>query len=217
MTGPVTGIVLAAGLSTRFEAECGQDARVPRTKATGAAVPKQLYRIDGETLVRRVCREALASNLAQVILVTGHARRRIGAEVADLDLRVVHNPDYKDGQSGSVRRGLARVPGGAAGAMFLPIDQPGLDAAVIDRLLGAFRGPASIVVPTFRGRRGAPVTFGSTRFGDLDRLRGDQGARQLLDHLAAYVIEVELDSELPLLDIDTAAEARSWTERAARQ
>ena len=217
MTGSVSGVILAAGLSTRFEVGCGQDARVPRTKVTGAAEPKQLYRIDGETLVRRVCREALASDLAEVILVTGHARRRINAEVADLDLRAVHNPDYKGGQSGSVRRGLAAVPADVDGAMFLAVDQPGLDAAIIDRLLGAFRDPSSIVVPTFHGRRGAPVTFGRQWFPRLERLRGDQGARPLLDPLAEHIQEVELDSPAPLEDVDTEADARSWTHETARR
>lgn len=199
MTGPVSGVVLAAGLSTRFE--------------TSADKPKQLYRIGGESLVRRTCRAALTSALAEVILVTGHAARSVRSEVADLDLRAVHNPSYANGQSGSVRCGLAAASDDAEGAMFLPIDQPGLDAAVIDRLLGAFDGPDSIVVPTFRGRRGAPVTFGRAWFAHLDGLRGDEGARPLLRELAAHVEELELDSELPLVDIDTEPEARSWNER----
>ena len=252
MTGRVAGVVLAAGLSSRFVAGRGRNAGGPGTDGvagtdrrggTGrraetdrpagtdaaagmgrragtdrgaAAQPKQLYRIGGESLVRRVCRAALASRLTEVVLVTGHARRRVRAEVADLDLRAVHNPDYEQGQSGSVRAGLAAVSDRAEGAMFLPADQPGLDAAVIDRLLGAFRGPASIVAPAFRGRRGAPVTFGRRWFGEIERLRGDRGARPLLDRLDGQVDEIELDSALPLRDIDTEAEARSWTSGRAR-
>ena len=204
MSGAISGVVLAAGLSTRFEA------------AAGATEPKQLYRIDGESLARRACRAALASGLAEVILVTGHARRRVEAEVADLDLRLVHNQDYKGGQGGSVRRGLAAVSTGADGAMFLTVDQPGLDAAVIDRLLSAFRNPTSIVVPTFRGRRGAPVTFGRRWFGRLEGLRGDQGARPLLKELVEHVQAVELASALPLQDVDTEAEARSWIEETTQ-
>ncbi|MCY3932300.1 MAG: nucleotidyltransferase family protein [Acidobacteria bacterium] len=200
MTGPVSGVVLAAGLATRFDA--------------GADKPKQLYRVGGESLVRRACRAALASALGEVILVTGHAAGSVRSEVADLDLRVVHNPSYADGQSGSVRCGLAAVSDAAEGAMFLPIDQPGLDATVIDRLLNVFDGPDSIVVPTFRGRRGAPVTFGRDWFAHLEGLQGDEGARPLLRELAARVRELELDSELPLIDIDTEAEARSWLERS---
>lgn len=201
MTGPVSGVVLAAGLSTRFE--------------TTADTPKQLYRIGGESLVRRTCRVALMSGLGEVVLVTGHAGRRVRSEVADLDLRVLHNPSYADGQSGSVRCGLSVVADGAEGAMFLPVDQPGLDAAVIDRLLGVFDGPGSIIVPTFRGRRGAPVTFGRDWFTRLEGLRGDEGARPLLRELAARLEELELDSELPLVDIDTEAEARSWVETSS--
>lgn len=194
----VAGVILAAGLSTRFEADAG--------------MPKQLHRIGGETLVRRICRAALASRLAEVILVAGHAERKVREEVAGLDLRWAHNPAYKAGQAGSVRCGLARVSERAEGAMFLPVDQPGLDAEVIDRLLGTFDGPSSIVVPTYRGRRGAPVIFGRSWFGDLSRLRGDQGARPLLRDLAAHVTEVELDAELPLVDVDTRDEALSWAE-----
>ena len=67
-------------------------------------------------------------------------------------------------------------------------------------------------MPTFRGRRGAPVTFGRAWFARLDGLRGDEGARPLLRELAARVEELELDSDLPLVDIDTEAEARSWVE-----
>lgn len=200
MTGPVSGVVLAAGLSTRFE--------------TCSDTPKQLYRIDGESLVRRTCRAAVTSALGEVILVTGHAAESVRSEVADLDLRAVHNPSYADGQSGSVRRGLAAVADGAEGAMFLPVDQPGLDAAIIDRLLGAFDGSASIVVPTFQGRRGAPVTFGRDWFARLEDLRGDEGARPLLRELAAQVEELELNSARPLVDIDTEAEARSWVGRS---
>lgn len=200
MTGPVSGVVLAAGLSTRFEA--------------GADKPKQLFRVGGESLIRRTCRAALSSGLGEVILVTGHATGRVRSEVADLDLRAVHNPAYADGQSGSVRCGLAAVADDAEGVMFLPVDQPGLDAAVIDRLLGAFDGPDSIVVPTFRGRRGAPVTFGRDWFARLEGLRGDEGARPLLRELAERFQELELDSELPLIDIDTETEARSWLERS---
>lgn len=221
MTGAVSGVVLAAGLSTRFGAGSGParsparsvpgpGTRASSPAAAGAALPKQLFSVDGETLVRRICREALASGLAEVVLVTGHARRRVEAEVADLDLRAVHNPAYADGQSGSVRAGLGAVRGDAAGAMFLAVDQPGLDAAVIDLLLAAFRGPDSIVVPAFRGRRGAPVTFGRRWFGELERLRGDQGARPLLRSLARHVREAELDSPAPLEDVDTEGEARSW-------
>lgn len=216
MTGPVSGVVLAAGLSTRFESACGEDARIPGKNVAGATRPKQLYRIGGETLVRRTCRAALAAGLTEVILVTGHAEREVKEEVADLDLLLAHNPAYRDGQSGSVRCGLARVSQRAAGAMFLPVDQPGLDAAVIDRLLDAFDGPASIVVPTYRGRRGAPVTFGHSWFGHLDRLRGDGGARLLLRELAAYAIEVDLETEAPLVDIDTEGEALSWAEETGQ-
>jgi molybdenum cofactor cytidylyltransferase len=118
----------------------------------------------------------------------------------------VRNADYASGQSSSVRAGLRAVDARAAGALFLPCDQPFLDAALIDRLIQVFcadrAGRETIVVPRHRQRRGAPVLFGRAHFDELSRLAGDEGGRQLLRR-APRVLEVELDSERPLLDIDT--------------
>ena len=200
MSRAVSGVVLAAGLSSRFD-----DGR-----GSARARPKQLLAIGGESLVRRTCRHALASGLSEVILVTGHARRRVEKATSDLGVRIVANPDYEAGQSGSVRCGLAAVADSSDGAMFVPIDQPALDDQVINRLLGAFAGEDSVVVPAYRGRRGAPVTFGRRWFPLLGRLEGDEGARPLLARLADRVREVELESARPLDDIDTPEEAAAW-------
>lgn len=186
----VSGVILAAGESRRF----------------GQLEPKQLLAFEGETLVRRMGRQARASSLRQVVLVVGYRTDEVERAVAGLELEVVRNPDYASGQSSSVRAGLQAVDPRAAGALFLPCDQPFLDAAVIDRLVSAFcakgGGRETIVVPRHGQRRGAPVLFGRAHFDELARITGDEGGRQLLRR-SARVLEVELDSERPLLDVDT--------------
>jgi molybdenum cofactor cytidylyltransferase len=184
----VAGVVLAAGPSSRF----------------GDDLPKQLLELEGETLVRRVARRALESNLIDVIVVVGYRAREITAALGVLPLRVVVNPDFEQGQSTSVRAGLAEVSPDATAVMFLPVDQPFLTRKVIDGLIAVYdKTGAPIVVPAFEDQRGAPVLFDSTLFPELAHLSGDIGGRQLFPRHADKIVEVQLTSREPLLDIDT--------------
>ncbi len=189
----VTAVVLAAGASRRF------------VEAGGGL--KQLARFKGESLVRRTARAAAASAVTQVVVVVGCEAEAVAREVEDLDVEVVVGARWAEGQSHSVRSGLARVESDADGAIFLPCDQPFLGAEAIDAILAAYAtSEAGIVVPTFAGSRRAPVLFDRSLFAELDRLRGDSGGRQLFSAHAERIVEVELESERPLLDIDDPAD-----------
>jgi len=193
-TAWVSGVILAAGPSTRF----------------GDRVPKQLSRFDGEALVRRAARTALASRLRQVLVVVGHEAATVGAVLAGLAVEVVDNPDYGEGQSTSVRAGLARVAPQAEAVLFLPVDQPLLSTGLIDRSISEFEiAGASVVVPTLEGRRRAPVLFSRALFARLAGIEGDEGGRQLLSQLAEEMItEIEVEDALELADVDSLEELR---------
>lgn len=185
---PVSGIILAAGPSTRF----------------GDAGPKQLLPFRGEPLVRRSARQALASHLEEVLVVVGYRSEEVRRVLQGLAVRIVENPSFESGQSSSVKVGLRAVDERAGAAMFMPADQPYLTSAVIDRILNAYqRDGGPIVVPVFRGQRGAPVLFDRALFGELARIRGDAGGRQLFPDHAGEIVEVPLPSRRALLDVDT--------------
>lgn len=196
--GSVSGVLLAAGRSRRF----------------GGSVPKQLALFHGEPLVRRAARTALAAGLAEVLAVTGWAGDEVAAALAGLPVRRVSNPAWAEGQSTSVRAGLAEVAPDTGAALFLPCDQPLLTAAVIDALIAAWRaGGGRIIVPVFRGRRGTPTLFDRALFAELAAVTGDEGGRQVIARRRGDLVEVELEEEAPLLDVDTA-EALARLERA---
>lgn len=166
--------------------------------------PKQLLPFDGEPLVRRVARQALASRLAEVIVVVGHAAGAVREALAGLDVRLVDNPAYAQGQSTSVIAGVEAIRPQADAALFLMADQPFLDATLIDRLIAAYEDTgAPIVVPVFEGRRGSPALFDRSLFAELRQITGDEGGRQLLQRHRDAVVFVPLESERPLIDIDT--------------
>jgi molybdenum cofactor cytidylyltransferase len=198
MTPRVSAVVLAAGVSRRFEADA----------------PKQLLDFDGEPLVRRCVRHATEAGFLEVVVVVGHRADRVRDALAGLGARVVENPAYPEGQSTSVIRGVRAVDPRATAAVFLPCDQPFVTAALLDRLIAVHeRGRGRIVVPVFGERRGAPVLFHRDLFVELEGLTGDAGGRQLFPSHEADVVLVELDSAAALEDINTPDDYDRLTRR----
>lgn len=182
----IAGIILAAGAAARM----GQ--------------PKQLLDWCGQPLVRAVAAEALAAQLAHVLVVLGSAAGAVVQALAGLPLTLVCNPDYAQGQSTSLRAGMAALPEGVDAAVMLLVDQPFVSAAIIDRLIEEWhRSRAPIVQPVYRGQPGNPVLFARALFSELLTVRGDRGARELIRANPARVLHVAFDDDRPLFDIDT--------------
>jgi len=184
----VAAIVLASGRSTRM-----------------GGPNKLLAEIGGRPLVRIVAEQAVASRARPVIVVTGHQRDKMEAALAGLEVKCVHNPDFAEGLSTSVKAGLAALPEEADGAVVCLGDMPQVTAALIDKLTVAFdpeRG-ALVVVPVIDGQRGNPVVWARRFFPELMALDGDVGARQVISRYPEAVTEVALTDTAALVDVDT--------------
>jgi nicotine blue oxidoreductase len=107
------------------------------------------------------------------------------------------------GLSASLRCGVAAA-GDADWVVILLGDEPGMPPAAISRVLDAAAGaPAQVgaVRARWDGRPGHPVALRGALAARAEHLRGDVGARALLD--AAVVLEVDCtDLGLPD-DVDT--------------
>jgi molybdenum cofactor cytidylyltransferase len=184
----IAAILLAAGRSTRM-----------------GGPNKLLAEIGGKPLVRMAAEQALASRARPVIVVTGHQRDKVEAALQGLDVRTVHNPNFAEGLSTSVKTGLAAVPETADGAIVCLADMPQVTATLIDKLVAAFdpeRG-ALVVIPTIDGKRGNPVVWARRFFPELMALDGDVGARHLIGRYPEAVAEVPLTDTAALVDVDT--------------
>ncbi len=186
MNSDVAGIVLAAGASTRL----GQ--------------PKQLLPYGDTTLLRHVTRVGLAAGLKPLVVVLGAHAAACWREVADLPVVVVDNPRYAEGQSTSLRAGLAALPAAARAVVVLLGDMPEVDAPLVQQLVATWRATgASIVRPAYAGQPGNPVLFSAEHFPALAAARGDEGGRAVLRAHAAEVLLVPVASPAALEDIDT--------------
>ena len=187
---PTAGIILAAGAATRF----GQ--------------PKQLLRVKDKYLIERVLDAALNSRLSRIVLVLGCAHQKILQALAEKTqhskLHIEVNPHYKKGQSHSLKIGLSTLKDDFPAVIFLLGDQPMLNSATINTLLERFwSADKDICVPTYRGQRKNPAIFSRRFYSHLMGIKGDTGARQLIDDNPDQVLTIEIDDPLCFLDIDT--------------
>ncbi|MCY1416216.1 Purine catabolism protein PucB [compost metagenome] len=86
-------------------------------------------------------------------------------------------------------------------AIFLG-DMPWIGADSL-RCLLAQAAPDSIVVPTFAGQPGHPVLFGRSFWPELQLLRGDSGAREVIRANPQAVRRVAVSDPAILRDVDT--------------
>jgi molybdenum cofactor cytidylyltransferase len=178
------GIILAAGEATRF----------------GAA--KQLLDWKGKPFVRQVAETALKSGLEPVVVVTGFHAADIGSALSGLPVTIVHNPEYQQGQSTSIRAGVASLSGTTGAAVFLLADQPQIPVDVIRALVESHgQNMQAILAPlVLEDRRANPVLFDRDTFPDLMQLTGDMGGRGIFDkHRVEYL---PWHDEILLLDVD---------------
>ncbi|TAL04608.1 MAG: 4-diphosphocytidyl-2C-methyl-D-erythritol kinase [Rhodospirillaceae bacterium] len=194
----VAAIVLAAGRSRRM----GGDNKLTRP-------------VGGTALVRRTVEAVLGSRARPVVVVTGHDAGAVRNLLAGLDVTIVHNPDYAEGLSTSLRAGLDALPGDVDGTLVCLADMPAVASEHIDALIAGF-DPANaraIGVPTHAGKRGNPSLWARTLFDDMRSVSGDVGARHLIGANESLVYEVEFDDTAVLTDLDTPAQ---WSDYLSR-
>lgn len=182
---PVAGIVLAAGMSARF------------------GDTKQVLPWQDTNMAAHAVRTAFDAGLDPIVVVLGYEAEKVGKALAGMPARLVFNPEFKAGQSASIRKGLDALPPRTSAALFILADQPLVTDAIMRKIIEAHRRTfAKACVPVWEGERGNPVLFDKALFGELRDLRGDAGGRILLEKYRDEIVSVPAGPEV-LLDIDT--------------
>ena len=165
---------------------------------------KLLADLGEQTMIRRVVDAVLSSRVARVVVVTGHERERVEAELQGLALEMVFNPAFREGLASTLRCGLESLSAAVPAALIVLGDMPRVTSAHIDQLLSAYlaRKEDGIFVPTYAGRRGNPVLFARCYFAELAGICGDTGGRQLLRAHNEKVCEVPMNDDAVLIDVD---------------
>ena len=181
----VAGVILAAGASSRM------------------GTNKMLLELDGESLVRRAVRRALAAGLAPVVVVIGHEPDRIRAELKDLAVEFVVNPDYTGPTSGSLHRGLNALGPEVGAAVVMLGDMVQVTRETLAMLVAAARGTdAPLVVSRYGDVTAPPLLFRRALFPELLAWTGEGCGKTVVKAHSREAMYVDRPVAL-LADIDT--------------
>ncbi|MDE2870835.1 MAG: nucleotidyltransferase family protein [Gemmatimonadota bacterium] len=174
----VAAVVLAAGASTRM----GRN--------------KLLLELDGETVVRRAVRTAIAAGLSPVVVVTGHACGKVAGQLRGLGCSNVHNDRYVEGTHTSVAAGIGAVGEGCGAAVVILADMPFVTPAMLRTLVDTYReARPPLVASRYGGSVNAPpILYDRRLFGELRRMDARCGREVVRRHLHE-AIEVEWSAE----------------------
>ncbi|MGD9842591.1 MAG: NTP transferase domain-containing protein [Steroidobacteraceae bacterium] len=177
-------LVLGAGASTRL----GQ--------------PKQLVPIAGRPALQHVVNNAIAVAGTAVSVV-------LGAQAADMTRMLQHssasvliNRQWQEGLAASIRCGVSALSPACDAVMLVLGDQVAVTAADLKRLISAWNGQDSVLAASvYADQLGVPAIFPRWCFAELIQLRGDQGAKSVINRHASRLAHVPMPNAA--LDLDT--------------
>ena len=180
----IAGVVVAAGKASRY----GQ--------------PKQLLNWKGDPFVRAVANTALSAGLDPVVVITGAYAEKVIEAVKELNVEIVDNENWEQGQGTSIRTGVSIVRDKVGGCIFLLVDQPQVNTSILRALVEKHaEGLYPVVAPMVIDQRANPVLCDRVTFGDLLQLDGDVGGRAIFHkHHVEYL---PWHDDRLLLDVDT--------------
>ncbi|WP_121611508.1 nucleotidyltransferase family protein [Mesobacillus foraminis] len=195
-TAKVSGILLAAGGSSRM----GRN--------------KLGMRVGGGTIGGMAFHAAFQSNLDQIIIVT-----QKGDTLGWMEPPICPSSRWTQaeceeaagGQAYSLRRGVqAAIEYKSDGIVVLLADQPFVQPAMINHLLSIFRTimedgeEVGVIASRHEGRQQPPLLFSESQFSKLLKLRGDTGARKIIQEMPKKLCRsIDYQDWRPFYDIDT--------------
>jgi len=192
----IAAIVLAAGISARM------------------GKPKQTIPVSGKPMLEKVLEIYRHAEVDMVVVVLGAHATQVKKGVKFQKETVVLNTLYRNGMSGSLRLGLRAVEEVADAVIVALGDQPFLSPDTIKTLIQVHsRTKAPVVVPVYHGTRGNPVIFDKSLFPEIKRIRGDRGAKSVVERHRDSLQEVAVEDRGVLADIDTPSDYVKATSR----
>ena len=186
-------ILLAAGRSSRME----------------EGRHKLLLPLGNQPVVVHVVETILASQASSLVIVLGYQTEQLRTILAPYTTQVVlvENPDYGQGMSTSLRKGIATLlalPQQPDGAIIMLGDQPLMTPSIINTVIEThYTTHKRIITPYYNGKRGNPTFFAASLFPELLEMTGDEGGRKVIEQHPDDIVKLALADSTANYDVDT--------------
>lgn len=184
MPREAVGILLAAGSSTRF----GDNKLIqplPDSK-TSVAVQAALH---------------MRTAVADCIAIVRADDQALIKQLSETGIDIIINNDADSGISSSLRLGIQQRCGAFAWIVALA-DMPFIPPAIFLQVSHALQHGAMLAAPVYQGQRGHPVGFSSKLREELLQLKGDYGAKSVIDAHRDALHVIQVGNNAVLRDID---------------
>ncbi|MDR5824508.1 nucleotidyltransferase family protein [Caballeronia sp. LZ043] len=181
-----TGVLLAAGLGTRFDPSGIHNKLL-------APLP------DGTPVVFQSARRLLAV-ASEVIAVVRPGAEKLADVLNEAGCGVIFSIDAERGM-GATLAAAVRATSEADGWLVALGDMPWIEAATYEAVARALDGGEPLVAPGYCGQRGHPVGFGLTHRDALMALDGDAGARGLFVLHEPFIVDAGDPNVLRDIDV----------------
>jgi molybdenum cofactor cytidylyltransferase len=179
-------IILAAGSSTRMKE------------------PKQLLTYDNQSLLAHAIKEAQKS-MMPVIVVLGANAKEIKPQIKNLEVEIVINEQWERGMSSSIKAGLKKAVANfpdMQNCILTVCDQPYISSILFQELVNQKKQSAkNIVACSYANTLGTPSLFDKKYLNELLQLKGDHGAKNILQKYHDDVATVHFENGK--FDVDT--------------
>ena len=191
----ISAIVLAAGLSSRMNGE-----------------NKLIKKVNGVPLINHTVKNILGSTVNEIIVIVGHERNILRDLIKEnKKIKIIYNKDYESGMSSSVKVGLESISKKTEAFFISLADMPNVNQNIYNKLIKAkykynkklkLEHKKEIIIPTYKGENGNPVLFSIHMKEKIMKIKGDQGAKVLIESNKNKTLNIPIKNDGIILDFD---------------
>ncbi len=190
----IKGILLAAGQSRRLKNE-----------------NKLIKVFKDKPLIHHALNSAKNSKIKKIIIVLGYQFKEVKKKIKkNKKIVFVHNKNYKNGMSSSIKSGLKKISKKDKGFIILQSDMPFVKTSDINKIYNSLiRKKYLVHALKYKNRIGNPIGFDISILNKFKKIKGNIGAKYMVKRLKNSTNFIEVSSEKVFKDFDRASDFRA--------
>ena len=190
----IKGILLAAGQSKRLKNE-----------------NKLIKIFKSKPLINHALNSVKNSKIKKIIIILGYQFKEVKKKIKkNKKIIFVHNKNYKNGMSSSIKSGLKKISKKDKGFIILQSDMPFVKTSDINKIYNSLiRKKYLVHALKYKNRIGNPIGFDISILNKFKKIKGNIGAKYMVKRLKNSTNFIKVSSEKVFKDFDRASDFRA--------